>query len=89
MSVTCGIDWAEAHHDVAIVDESGKRVAKLRIDSGAKGFGELLTLLAEHAVDPVETPVAIETDKGLLVAALQAAGFVVYAINPPSRRSLS
>jgi hypothetical protein len=26
--------------------------------------------------------VAIETDKGLLVAALRAAGFVVYAINP-------
>jgi transposase len=82
MSVTCGIDWAEAHHDVAIVEESGKRVAKLRIDTGAKGFGELLALLAEYAVNPVEVPVAIETDKGLLVATLQAAGFVVYAINP-------
>ena len=82
MTVTCGVDWAEVHHDVAIVDENGKRVAKLRIDCGAKGFGELLTLLTEHTPDPTAVSVAIETDKGLLVAALQAAGFVVYAINP-------
>ena len=24
--ITCGIDWAEAHHDVALVDENGKVV---------------------------------------------------------------
>ncbi len=82
MTVTCGIDWAEAHHDVALVDETGQRVAKLRIDTGAPGFGELMALLAEHAEDPSSVPVAIETDNGLLVAALRAAGAVVYAINP-------
>jgi len=82
MTITCGIDWAEVHHDVALVDEAGQRVAKLRIDTGAKGFGELLDLLAEHADEPLEVPVAIETDKGLLVAALRAAGMVLYAINP-------
>jgi transposase len=82
MSLTCGIDWAEAHHDVALVDEAGTRVAKLRIDTGATGFGELMALLAEHADGPGAVPLAIETDKGLLVAALQAAGVVVYPINP-------
>jgi transposase len=82
MTVTCGIDWAEAHHDVALVDESGTRVAKLRIDSGATGFAELMALLGEHAEDPAEVAVAIETDKGLIVAALRAAGLTVYAINP-------
>jgi transposase len=39
-------------------------------------------LLAEHAADPVSVPVAIETDKNLIVAALQAAGLTVFAINP-------
>jgi transposase len=82
MAVTCGIDWAEAHHDIALVDESGKLVAKRRIDTGVDGFGELMSLLAEHAERPAEVPVAIETDKGLLIAALLASGFVVYAINP-------
>jgi transposase len=82
MVVTCGIDWAEAHHDVAIVDADGTRVAKLRIETGVNGFAALMALLAEHAEIPGEVPVAIETDKGLLVAALRVAGFAVYAINP-------
>lgn len=82
MTVTCGIDWAEAHHDVALVDETGARVAKVRIDTGAKGFSELMALLDDHAEDPSAVAVAIETDKGLLVAALRAAGMAVYAINP-------
>lgn len=82
MEITCGIDWAEGHHDVALVDSDGGRVAKLRIDTGLTGFTDLMTLLAEHTDDPTGVPVAIETDKVLLVAALRAAGFAVYAINP-------
>ena len=39
-------------------------------------------LLAEHADDPASVPVAIETDKNLIVTALQAAGLTVFAINP-------
>ena len=46
------------------------------------GFAALIALLAEHAETPGDVPVAIETEKGLLVAALRAAGFAVYAINP-------
>ena len=23
MNITCGIDWAEAHHDVAVLDDDG------------------------------------------------------------------
>jgi transposase len=82
MSITCGIDWSERHHDVALADSDGHTVAKQRINTTLSGFTELLTLLAEHADDPASVPVAIETDKNLLVAALQAAGFAVYAINP-------
>ena len=38
MSITCGIDWAEAHHDVALVDHDGKVVARERIGTGVAGF---------------------------------------------------
>ena len=82
-SVTCGIDWAERHHDVALVDERGQLVAKRRISDDAKGFAMLTELLADagdNEDNPI--PIAIETPRGLLVAALRATGRGVYAINP-------
>lgn len=81
----CGIDWAEAHHDVAVVDDTGKVVARERVGVDAAGFVRLLELLADAgdtAEDPI--PVAIETDRGLLVAALRATGRPIYPINPLS-----
>ncbi len=80
--ITCGIDWAEGHHDVAVLDDAGRVLTRRRIDTGITGFSELMSLLAEHAEDPVTVPVAIETDKNLIVVALQAAGLAVFAINP-------
>jgi transposase len=83
VTVFCGIDWAERHHDVALVDQTGRVLAATRIGDDLAGFTRLCGLLAEHtggeftAVD-----VALETDRGLLVAALKAAGHRVYAINP-------
>jgi transposase len=82
MELFCGIDWAEGHHDVALVDGDGTRIAKVRVDTGAGGFSELVTLMALHSDEPTSVSVAIETDKNLIVVALQAAGYVVYAINP-------
>jgi transposase len=82
VNVTCGIDWAQAHHDVALSDEQGRIVARQRIDTGVGGYSQLLGLLAEHSPEPTSVPIAIETDKNLLVVALQHAGFEVYAINP-------
>lgn len=38
MKAFCGIDWAEDHHDVAVVDEAGRLLAKRRIDDSAEGF---------------------------------------------------
>jgi hypothetical protein len=80
--LTCGIDWAEAHHDVALVDENGNAVAKKRVTADLPGFTELLELIAEHGGSPEQTPVAIETDKTLFVVALAAAGFTVFPVNP-------
>ena len=39
-------------------------------------------LVAEHAENPEEVSVGIETDHGLWVTSLVAAGYRVYAINP-------
>jgi transposase len=82
MPITCGIDWAEAHHDVALVDSEGRVRARCRIGTGVSGFSALVELIAEHGGCPEDTPVAIETDKNLLVVALAGAGFTVYPINP-------
>ena len=32
--IFCGIDWAEHHHDVALVDDRGNVVARRRITDG-------------------------------------------------------
>lgn len=83
MKLACGIDWAEAHHDVAIVDADGRVVARTRVSNDASGFARMLQLLAEAGDTPESPiPVAIETDRGLWVAALRASGRTIYAINP-------
>jgi transposase len=81
-AVSCGIDWADDHHDVAFVDEHGAVLAAERVEHSAAGLARVVELLAAH--DPAEgrLEVAIETSKGLLVAGLRAAGRVVFAINP-------
>ena len=77
-----GDDWAEAH---AVVDEQGARLAKRRLPEGLDGIGQLHALVAEHAADPGEVVVGIETDRGLWVVALVEAGYQVYAVNPLHR----
>ncbi|MFE0332407.1 IS110 family transposase [Streptomyces sp. NPDC058960] len=83
LTVFCGIDWAERHHDIAIVDDTGTLLAKARITDDAAGYNKLLDLLAEHSDSPDSPiPVAIETSHGLLVAALRTGKRKVFAINP-------
>ena len=86
MEIFCGIDWAERHHDIAVVDQTGRLLGRRRISDDLAGFSDLTALLVEHAGEQGEqvtgVPVAIETDRGLLVAALRAVGHPVYAINP-------
>jgi transposase len=86
--IFCGIDWAERHHDVAVVDDSGRQLAKRRISDDLAGFTALTELLAQvtgehlHSGGFVPMDIAIETDRGLLVAALRAAGHRLWGINP-------
>ncbi len=82
MTITCGIDWAEKHHDVTLVDEDGRVIVHRRITTDGAGFTSLMMLLTEHGGNPADVPVAIETDKNLVVVGLQAAGVTVFPINP-------
>ncbi|MBP5934265.1 IS110 family RNA-guided transposase [Streptomyces scabiei] len=83
LNVSCGIDWAERHHDVAFVDDTGTQLAKARISDDAAGYHKLLDLLAEHGDSPENPiPIAVETSHGLLVAVLRTGSREVFAINP-------
>lgn len=77
-----GLDWAEEHHDVAVMAETGRVVAARRVPEGLAGLRVLHELLADQVQDPAEVVVGTETDRGLFVGALVAAGYQVYAINP-------
>jgi hypothetical protein len=90
-----GDDWAEDHHDVEILDRDGKRLGRARLPEGMAGMTRLHEMISEHldddAVDPEtgmlasgRVVVGIETDRGPWVAALIAAGYQVFAINPMS-----
>ena len=77
-----GDDWAEEHHDVYLMDEAGKRLASRRLPEGLAGVRQLHELISTHAEEPDQVVVGVETDRGLWVGALAAAGYQVFAINP-------
>ena len=86
-----GDDWAEDHHDVEIVDETGRTLARRRFPEGLAGITRLHALIAGHLPEPSgpadpapQVVVGIETERGPWAAALVAAGYRVFAINPMS-----
>jgi len=82
--IFAGVDWAEAHHDVLLVDAEGRRLAGGRLPEGVEGIARFHELAARHCDDPGQVIIGIETDRGLFVAALVAAGYQVFAVNPLS-----
>jgi len=80
-----GDDWAEDHHDVEVMDQAGKVLAKRRLPEGAAGMAQLHGLVGAHlgeGDEDAEVVVGIETDRGPWVAALLAAGYLVFPVNP-------
>jgi transposase len=77
-----GDDWAEDHHDVCVLDEAGSVLARRRLAEGVAGVAAFHELVGDFVDGPDEVAIAIETDRGLWVAALVAADYQVYAINP-------
>ena len=89
-----GDDWAEDHHDIEVEDADGRRLARARLPEGIPGLTRLHELIAEHLTDDDVDPetgfvaqnvaIGIETDRGVWVSALAAAGYQVFPINPMS-----
>jgi transposase len=83
-----GIDWADAHHDVAVVDELGRQCGALRVAHSAAGVETLVNYLRGYtaqpdaALHPEQIACIVETTQGLLITALLEAGFPVYPVNP-------
>jgi transposase len=83
-----GDDWAEAYHDVELMDATGRRLAKARLPEGVAGIARLHAMIGEQLGedadedDAGQVAVGIETDRGPWVQALIAAGYTVFAINP-------
>jgi Transposase/Transposase IS116/IS110/IS902 family len=82
-----GDDWSEDHHDVGLVDAAARRLTRARLGEGVAGIARLHELVAAHLAEgdgPEQVVIGIETDRGPWVAALVAAGYRVYAVNPMS-----
>jgi transposase len=80
-----GDDWAEDHHDVELMDQAGRTLARARLPEGAAGMARLHAIIGEQLGEDAETAevrVGIETDRGLWVTALAAAGYTVFGVNP-------
>ena len=88
-----GDDWAEDHHDVHLIDDSGGRLAPRRLPAGLAGIGKFHQLLTRHVEEPEQVAIGIETDRGLWVEALIAASalrkfrpFCALSSSPPPPR---
>ena len=85
MRLFVGDDWAEDHHDVEVMDEAGKVLARKRLPEGVAGIAQLHGLVGRHLgedPDEAQVVVGIETDRGPWVRALAAAGYLVFPVNP-------
>lgn len=77
-----GVDWADQHHDVVVIDEAGRQVGALRVAHTKAGLTELTRFLLSVAHAPDQVACILETNQGLLIAALLEAGFPTYPVNP-------
>ena len=78
-----GFDWAHDHHEVVIVNPSGKIVADFQIEHTAEGWQrwrEVATLGPGLAA-------CVETSQGFVVEQLLESGVAVYPISPTSAKA--
>ncbi len=85
MGLFVGDDWAEDHHDVEVMDGAGRVLARARVPEGVAGMARLHELIGRHLGGDdagAQVVTGIETDRGPWVAALVAAGYGVFPVNP-------
>ncbi len=83
-----GLDWADTHHDVEVLDEAGLRVGVRRFAHSHDGLNELKAFLLGIAASPEELACIVETNHGLLITFLLEAGIPVYPVNPKAANQL-
>src|SRR5258706_15789540 len=83
-----GIDWADDHHDVVVIDQAGAVLTSFRAAHTAAGLADLTTALAQIPGEAAKDQLAciVETNHGLLIAALLDPGLPVYPGNPKTVR---
>jgi transposase len=80
-----GIDWADAQHEVVVIDEAGTRVGQLQVSHCARGVDQLIAWLrasGDIATCAEHLACLIETTQGVLITAVLEHGWPVYPVNP-------
>lgn len=75
-----GFDWASDHHDVVIVDATGKQVASFRFDHSAEGWNRFRQNIQSYSA----LGVAVETRAGAAVEELLCSACTVFPVQPKS-----
>ncbi len=83
-----GLDWADTHHDVVVLDEAGKRVGARRFAHSHQGLNELKQFVLSIAAQPENLACMVETNHGLLITFLLEARIPVYPVNPKTANQL-
>jgi transposase len=77
-----GLDWADQHHDIVILDEAGRQAGSRRVAHSREGLQELKDFLLSIVPEPEQLACIVETNHGLLITFLLEAGLPVYPVNP-------
>src|SRR5450759_5110164 len=78
-----GFDWAQDHHDVIIIDASGKTVADFRFEHTAKGWADF----SQHIAAFPDLALAAETKSGAAIEKLMELECCVFPVHPQSAKA--
>jgi len=78
-----GLDWAKDHHDVLVLDGTGRIVTEFRFDHTAEGWSLCRQKLAEFP----QLALAVETGHNAAIERLVTLGYRVYPVHPRSSKS--
>ncbi len=78
-----GFDWAQEHHDVIIVDASGKTVADFRFEHTAKGWADF----SQHIAPFPDLALAAETKSGAAIEKLLELQCCIFPVHPQSAKA--
>src|SRR5262245_49331489 len=81
-----GIDWADQHHDIVVMSAAGEIQGHLQVAHTVEGIAQLVAFAQRLTPLAEEVVCLVETNQGLLVAALLEAGLAVCPVNPATLR---